>query len=36
VRRRHAGEQCNLGRGAEESVDLDDDATADEVPMVTT
>ena len=29
------GEQGSLGRGADESVDLDDDATADEVPRLT-
>jgi hypothetical protein len=28
------GEQGSLGRGAAESVDRDDDATADEVPRL--
>jgi len=32
VRPVHREEHGSLGRGAEESVDLDDDATADEVP----
>jgi hypothetical protein len=29
------GGQSNLGRGADESVDRDDDAIADEVPRLT-
>jgi len=35
VRPMHFGEQGSLGRGADDSVDRDDEATADEVPKLT-